>query len=102
MYPSDVRPARAILFGALTVTTYHFASRRLPSLANRPFVWGPLYGIAVYFVMNLVVIPLSAITSRGFHPAFPVLVNGLVIHTLGVGLPRAWFAPAARKGLPPT
>src|SRR5262245_46168280 len=43
------------------VTTYVVASRFLPALARRPFVFGPPYGVVAYFVMNLVVIPLSVI-----------------------------------------
>ena len=82
------------------VTTYVVASRRLPDLARRPFVWGPLYGVAAYLVMNYVVIPLSAITPR--TPPLAVVVNGVLIHMLGVGLPAALFARAARQpALPP-
>lgn len=52
-----------------------------------------LYGIAVYFVMNYVVIPLSA-ASRGAF-SMPVFLNGILIHAFGVGLPAALFARAA-------
>ena len=40
------------------------ASRRLPALARRPWLYGPLYGLVVYAVMNYVVIPLSLVTVR--------------------------------------
>ena len=46
------------------VTTFVVASRFLPALARRPLLVGPLYGVAAFFVMNLVVIPLSAIGTR--------------------------------------
>ncbi len=82
------------------VATYHLASRRLPTLAQRPFLWGPLYGIAAYLVMNYVVIPLSAVT-RGGTPALPVVVNGVLIHMFGVGMPAALFARAARAEVEP-
>jgi len=81
------------------VTTYLLASRRLPSLARRPFVWGPLYGVAAYLVMNYVVIPLSAVT-RG-TPPLPVIVNGVLIHMFGVGLATALFARAAAHASEP-
>jgi hypothetical protein len=71
-------------------------SRHVRALTNHPFVFGPLYGIAVYLTMNFVVIPLSA-TGRGAFTT-PVVVNGLLIHMLGVGLPTAIFARAARAG----
>jgi hypothetical protein len=44
--------------------------------------------------MNLVVVPLSRI-GGSFGPPLPVLVNGLLIHIVGVGLPAALAARAA-------
>lgn len=81
----------------MVVLTYILASRRLPSLVRRPFLYGPLYGLAVYGVMNYIVVPLSAAASSG-SPAAPVLLNGLLIHAFGVGLPSALFARAASPG----
>ncbi len=75
------------------VTTYYLASRRIPALAQRPWLYGPLYGLAVYCVMTFVVVPLSA-ASIG-PPSLPVAVNGVLIHLLGVGLPSALAARAA-------
>lgn len=75
------------------VVAYHLASRRIPALRRHPFVWGPVYGIGVYFVMNRLVLPMTpAMTGT---PTVPVLVNGLLIHALGVGLPSALSARAA-------
>ena len=76
------------------VGTYHAAARRLPGLTLRPWVYGPLYGLVVYAVMTFIVIPLSASASRS--PSAGVLVHGLLIHALGVGLPAALSARAAR------
>ena len=70
------------------VGTYIAASRRMPILVQRPVLFGVLYGLAVYFVMNLVVIPLSAIGPMRLTLSIG-LVNGLAIHVLGVGLPSA-------------
>jgi O-antigen/teichoic acid export membrane protein len=63
----------------------------LPALKQRPFVYGPFYGVVAFFVMNLVVIPLSAI---GVAPSFTVFgtTNGLLIHAFGIGLPTALVA----------
>jgi hypothetical protein len=69
-------------------------SRRLPDLARRPWLYGPLYGLVVYAVMNYVVIPLSLVTVR--PKPLAVLANGLLIHMLGVGLPTALIARARR------
>lgn len=76
------------------VTIYHVASRRARILTDRPVMFGLLYGVAAYFVMSRIVVPLSAAGDGGWPP-LPVLVNGLLIHALGVGLPSALFARAA-------
>jgi hypothetical protein len=47
----------------------------------------------VYGIMTWVVVPLSAAASN--PPSLPVLINGLLIHAWGVGLPSALFARAA-------
>jgi len=75
-----------IAFGAAAV--YWAASRWLKPLVRHPVVCGLLYGIAVYFFMNLVVLPLSAVPFKvTFTPAG--LAQGLTIHMLCVGLPIA-------------
>jgi uncharacterized membrane protein YagU involved in acid resistance len=77
-------------------TTYHLLGRRWPGLHRRYLVAGPLFGVGVYFFMQLVVLPLSHVpwktgfSSRG-------LLLGLAAHVLCVGLPIAW---AARHGAP--
>jgi hypothetical protein len=73
------------------------ASRRLRVLAARPVVFGIVYGLAAYAVMNFVVMPLSAIGPRTAPLPVPVLVNGLLIHVFGVGLPAALVARAASR-----
>ncbi len=82
----------------LIVATFMLISRAMPFLLRRPIVTGLVYGIGVYFVMNLIVVPLSA-ASAGKLVMGPVLVNGLLVHAFGVGLPSAAFARAA-SGLP--
>ena len=60
-----------------------------------PLRVGPLYGILVYLTMNLVVLPLSALHGTGLPSAVPVVLNGILIHIIGVGTPSALFARAA-------
>jgi hypothetical protein len=81
------------------VLVFLLASRRLAALTRAPVLWGLVYGIAVYLVMNRIVIPLSAIGSSAWPPV-PVLINGLLIHMFGVGLPASLAARAAapRRG----
>jgi hypothetical protein len=52
--------------------------------------WGLAFGVAVFGVMNLLVIPLSRIPAS--VPSLPLLVNGVVGHALLVGLPIALAA----------
>jgi hypothetical protein len=75
------------------VTTLVVASRFLPALARRPLLVGPLYGVVAFFVMNLVVIPLSAIGTVVLR--WPAAINGLLIHALLVGPPAAIAAAKA-------
>jgi hypothetical protein len=79
------------------VTVFVAASRRVRVLAARPIVSGIVYGLTAYAVMNLVVIPLSALGPRTAPAPWPVLVNGLLIHVFGVGLPAALVARAASR-----
>ncbi|MEO8633998.1 MAG: hypothetical protein ABI587_01865 [Gemmatimonadales bacterium] len=79
----------------MVVLTYYLASRRLPLMVNSPWVCGPVYGLLVYAVMNLIVVPLSR--ANHASPSTPVLINGLLIHALGVGLPSALFARVTRS-----
>lgn len=76
------------------VVAYHLASRRLPALRDRPLLWGPLYGVLVWVVMNRLVLPLTPAMTGA--QSLPVVINGLLIHALGVGLPSALSAWAVR------
>lgn len=68
-----------------------FASRRLVWLIQRPWFSGPGYGVAVYFFMGLLVVPLSAAPfAIAMEPAR--LAVGLLVHVLCVGLPIAFVA----------
>lgn len=80
----------------IVVLVYHLASWRIRGLTRHPLFFGVLYGVAVYVVMNFVVVPWSAAPPRGAMPT-AVVVNGLLIHAFGVGLPAAL---SARWGLP--
>lgn len=79
------------------VAVFVAASRHLPFLTRQPFLWGPVYGMAVYLTMNLVVLPFSALHGPGLPHALPVLLNGVLIHIVGVGTPSALVARAAQR-----
>lgn len=76
----------------MVVLTFLMVSRRVSTLRRWPLGAGVAYGVAVWLFMNLVVLPLSV-----GRPAFlrPVVMNGLLIHMFGVGVPSSIFARAA-------
>jgi phage shock protein PspC (stress-responsive transcriptional regulator) len=72
-----------IAFGAAAV--FFLASRVMPFLLNHAVLSGVLYGIAVYFFMNRVVVRLSAATKFPF--SIKMMLIGVIIHIFCVGLP---------------
>jgi len=75
-------------FIATTATAvYYLASRRLKFMVSQAILSGILYGIAVWLVMYLVVLPLSAWKTSTY--AFKAVITGILIHILFVGLPIA-------------
>ena len=81
------------LIATAAAAVYWLASRRLTVLARRPVVCGLLYGVAVYLVMNFVVVPLSAAYFKPSSAPSALLLNAAG-HMLLVGLP---IALAARR-----
>lgn len=81
-----------VAFGAATV--YCLASRKLTFLKEHFVVCGMFFGIAVFLVMYLVVMPLCA-----FHYVGPytlrTLIQGILVHMVLIGLPIGmslrWF-----------
>lgn len=56
-----------LLMATAFVVAYTLAGRRAPQLLGKPFVYGVLYGVLMYVVMNFVVMPLSRV---GRSPSF--------------------------------
>jgi uncharacterized membrane protein len=67
-------------------TVYYAASRRLGFMVDHPLVCGLSFGAFVELVMNLVVLPLSALHSRGPYKLYD-LILGLLVHMVVIGLP---------------
>ena len=77
-------------FIAFSVTAiYYGASRKLRFLVEHPLVCGLFYGMAVESVMNLMVLPLSALHARGPYELKDLLL-GYVVHMVVIGLPIAF------------
>jgi hypothetical protein len=71
----------------VVAAVYYLASRGWPVLVRRPLVYGMIYGVLVYAVMNQVVLPMSRVTLRPRPWSF--IVTMIVVHLLCVGLPVA-------------
>jgi len=84
-----------IAFGVVAV--YLAATRLIPALNRRPVLSGLMYGVVVYAVMNLIVVPLSAAALGSGPTPLVVRVNGVLIHVLGVGLPAALVAARVKQ-----
>jgi hypothetical protein len=65
---------------------YYGASRKLVFMKEHPLVCGLFFGGAVQEVMNLVVLPLSALHARGPFKLKDLLL-GLAVHMVVIGLP---------------
>jgi len=70
------------------------AARRLEVLKTHAVLAGLLYGSAVYFFMNYLVLPLSAVAASTFQ--LGLFLNGVIGHSLFVGLPISLFARRAQ------
>ena len=76
----------------LAATVYYAISAGFPFVLQRAILAGVLYGVAWYFFMNRVVVPLSA--ARKFPFSMKMMIIGVTIHIFCVGLP---IAMAARR-----
>ncbi len=83
------------LIAFVVACVYYGASLAFPVLLRRAVACGLIYGVAVYFVMNYVVTPLSAAPQLPF--AFAPFVNGVAGHALLVGLPIALVARRSQR-----
>jgi hypothetical protein len=68
---------------------YYAVSRKLHFLTEYPIVCGLFFGAAVQEVMNLVVLPLSALHARGPYELQDLRL-GLIVHMVVIGLPIAY------------
>jgi hypothetical protein len=78
-------------FIAFCATTVFLLASRKFSLASHPFFSGTVFGIALYIVMNYIVLPLSKIGLRPAPPFVP-LINGIAALIVCIGIPLAFIA----------
>jgi hypothetical protein len=78
----------------VAAAVFVLASRRLEILKTHAVLAGLIYGAAVYFFMNYLVLPLSAVAAGTFQ--LGLFLNGVIGHSGFVGLPIALFARRAQ------
>lgn len=82
------------LIGVIWAALYWLASRRATALLKHPVPCGLVYGAVIFYGMNCVVLPLSALHAKAWPP--PVVFWPIAVHMVFVGLPIAlaarWFA----------
>lgn len=80
---------------ACIVTTYWILSRSIPIMRRHVILPGLLFGAAAFFVMNLVIVPLTRIGRQplvwsGFQ------IGGLLLHIVLLGPAAAYFVSRGR------
>ena len=73
--------------------TYYLFARRWSDLWEKPLVYGPMYGLLLYGIMNYIVVPLSA-ANPGSRDLLWVLLS-IAVHAFLIGTPCAIFARRA-------
>jgi uncharacterized membrane protein YagU involved in acid resistance len=73
---------------------YYLVARRWTALVERPLLFGAVYGVVLWVVMNYIVIPLSAAGGGGSGPPLWVTLS-IIVHALLIGVPIALFARKA-------
>jgi hypothetical protein len=71
----------------VATAVYYAASRKLNFLTQQAVLWGLLYGVAIYFFMNFIVVPLSA--APKFSHTWASSASDFAVHMVFVGLPMA-------------
>jgi len=77
----------------VAAAAYVLASTWILVLKSKAVLFGLVFGAAVYFFMNYLVLPLSAVAPSPFSPG--LFLNGVIGHAIFVGLPIALYARRA-------
>ena len=79
--------------------TYYLFARRWSELWHKPWVYGPLYGVLLYGIMNYIVVPLSAANPGSRNLTWVVL--SIAVHAFLIGTPCALFSRRAMQAARP-
>jgi uncharacterized membrane protein YagU involved in acid resistance len=91
-----------LLMSVIIAAIYVFGALKIPALLQKPTRFGALYGVAIYFVMNFIVVPLSAVPPKPAPtPSAAVLQFSTFLGfgaMIGFGLVIAWTPRLLRFG----
>jgi len=86
------------LIAFIWAAIYYGASLKLQALTRRALLCGSIYGVVVYFAMQTIVLPLSAIRKAPFSFGTPSqMLRQIIVHIICVGLPIALMARRAAE-----
>ena len=74
---------------AIMVAVFVVAARNIPALTAQPLLWGLIYGLITYVVMNLIVVPLRF--PAAWPPKPMAIATQLFAHIVLVGWPVAFI-----------
>ena len=94
------------LIAFIWAAIYYGASLIIPAMIRRALICGPIYGVIVYFAMQIIVLPLSAIrlyyagappegvrlSPFSFAGNLQGMLRQIIVHIICVGLPIALLA----------
>ena len=85
-----------VAMSAIIAALYFMAARYAPKLADQPWLFGAAYGVAIFLVMNFIVVPLSALHHLPKITPYWVAANGLAMIVFGllVALAARWAVRA--------
>lgn len=81
----------------IMAAAFVLVSMAVPLIRKLWSITGPLYGLGLMFLMNFVVVPMSAAGGPAQLPKGEFLYGAIFAHTILVGLPIAWFAARLKR-----
>lgn len=83
------------IISMIVATVFLMAAAKIPVMHRNLILAGIVYAVIVWFVMNMVVTPLSAAPAADPPPPTWAIVESLLGHIIMVGLPLAFLAKRA-------
>lgn len=80
---------------AIMAAAFLLAAKQWQQLTTSPLLWGAVYGLVTYAIMNLLVVPLRF--GKGWPPSTASLVTQLFCHVVLVGIPIAMIVARALR-----